>query len=63
MYEKIGLGTSAPLRLVTYANGVPQFDANGGPILNFTGPARTFIDDPSIFSRWRAQLGLRYFFQ
>jgi hypothetical protein len=32
-------------------------------VFNFTGPKRTFIDDPSIFSRWRAQLGLRYFFQ
>jgi len=40
-----------------------NFDANGAPIFNFTGPKRTFIDDPSIFSRWRAQLGLRYFFQ
>ena len=30
--------------------------------LNFTGPAETYIDDPSIFSRWRAQVGLRYFF-
>jgi hypothetical protein len=40
-----------------------DFDADGAPIFNFTGPARTFIDDPSIFSRWRAQLGLRYFFQ
>jgi hypothetical protein len=40
-----------------------DFDADGAPIFNFTGPARTFIDDPSIFSRWRAQLGLRYFVQ
>jgi hypothetical protein len=40
-----------------------NFDADGAPIFNFTGPKRTFIDDPSIFSRWRAQLGLRYFFQ
>jgi len=40
-----------------------DFDANGAPIFNFTGPKRTFIDDPSVFSRWRAQLGLRYFFQ
>jgi hypothetical protein len=42
---------------------VPQFDSNGAPILNFTGPARTFIDDPSVYSRWRMQLGLRYFLQ
>ena len=54
---------TSPLRLVTAAGGVPQFDANGGPVLNFTGPSETFIDDPSLFSRWRAQLGLRYFFE
>ncbi len=54
---------TSPLRLVTDAGGVPQFDANGGPVLNFTGPAETFIDDPGVFSRWRAQVGLRYFFE
>jgi Carboxypeptidase regulatory-like domain/TonB dependent receptor len=54
---------TSPLRLVTDATGVPQFDANGGPVLQFTGPAETYIDDPSVFSRWRAQLGLRYFFE
>jgi len=54
---------TSPLRLVTDANGVPQFAANGAPILNFTGPAQTFIDDPNVYSRWRMQLGLRYFFQ
>ena len=54
---------TSPLRLVTDDSGVPQFDADGGPVLQFTGPAETFIDDPSVFSRWRAQLGLRYFFE
>ena len=54
---------TSPLRLVTDAGGVPQFDVNGAPVLNFTGPSETFIDDPSVFSRWRAQLGLRYFFE
>ena len=39
------------------------FDSSGAPTFNFTGPAATYIDDPSVFSRWRAQLGLRYFFQ
>ena len=38
------------------------FDGAGAPIFNFTGPAVTFIDDPNTLSRWRAQLGLRYFF-
>ncbi len=54
---------TSPLRLGTDDAGVPQFDTNGAPVLQFTGPAETFIDDPSIFSRWRAQLGLRYFFE
>jgi hypothetical protein len=38
------------------------FDGAGAPTFNFTGPAVTYIDDPSLFSRWRAQLGLRYYF-
>jgi hypothetical protein len=38
------------------------FDATGAPTFNFTGPAATYIDDPGLFSRWRAQLGLRYYF-
>jgi hypothetical protein len=38
------------------------FDASGRPTFNFTGPSTTFIDDPSLLSRWRAQLGLRYLF-
>jgi carboxypeptidase family protein/TonB-dependent receptor-like protein len=38
------------------------FDGAGAPTFNFTGPAETFIDDPSLLSRWRAQLGLRYYF-
>ncbi|HLE57378.1 MAG TPA: hypothetical protein VJB15_09865, partial [Rhodothermia bacterium] len=39
-----------------------DFDASGQPTFNFTGPSTTFIDDPGLFSRWRAQLGLRYLF-
>lgn len=39
------------------------FDGTGAPHFNFTGPAKTFIDDPSIGSRWQIQLGLRYLFQ
>jgi hypothetical protein len=37
-----------------------RFNAAGAPVFNFTGPSKTYIDDPSLFSRWRAQLGLRY---
>jgi hypothetical protein len=44
---------TSPLTLV-------RFNAAGAPVFNFTGPDRTFVDDPSLFSRWRAQLGLRY---
>jgi hypothetical protein len=38
------------------------FDGTGAPTFNFTGPSATFIDDPGQLSRWRAQLGLRYYF-
>jgi hypothetical protein len=39
-----------------------RFNAAGAPVFNFTGPSRTYIDDPGLLSRWRAQLGARYFF-
>jgi hypothetical protein len=44
-----------PLRLV-------RVDPDNVPVFNFTGPSSTFINDPSLFSRWRAQVGLRYLF-
>lgn len=44
---------TSPLTLV-------GFDEDGEPMFNFTGPAETFVDDPSEFSRWRMQFGLRY---
>jgi hypothetical protein len=44
---------TSPLKLV-------RFNASGAPVLNFTGPATTFIDDPSLLSRWQMQLGVRY---
>jgi hypothetical protein len=31
-------------------------------VFNFTGPSQTYVDDPGLFSRWRAQIGLRYLF-
>ncbi|MEN8375659.1 MAG: TonB-dependent receptor [Gemmatimonadota bacterium] len=37
-------------------------DADGEPVFNFTGPSETFIDDPSQFSRWQIQVGLKYLF-
>jgi carboxypeptidase family protein len=47
---------TSPLALV-------RFDPDGAPVFNFTGPATTFIDDPDLLSRWRAQIGVKYFFQ
>jgi hypothetical protein len=46
---------TSPLSLV-------RFNAAGAPVFNFTGPTETFVDDPGPFSRWRAQLGIRYLF-
>src|SRR5947207_9105507 len=45
---------TSPLKLVRFDN------VTGAPVFNFTGPATTFIDDPSLLSRWQMQLGLRY---
>ncbi|MEO8193079.1 MAG: carboxypeptidase regulatory-like domain-containing protein [Gemmatimonadales bacterium] len=39
-----------------------RFNAAGAPVFNFTGPTQTYVDDPGLLSRWRAQLGLRYLF-
>jgi len=40
-----------------------QYDASGSPILYFKGNAKTtYIDDPSVYSRWQIQIGLRYLF-
>jgi len=48
------VAATSPLSLV-------RFDASGAPVFYFTGPAETFVDDPSLLSRWRGQVGLRYF--
>ena len=39
-----------------------RFNA-GTPVFKFTGPQSTYIDDPDLLSRWRAQVGVRYYFQ
>jgi hypothetical protein len=39
-----------------------RYNATGAPVFNFTGPSETFVDDPGLFSRWRAQLGVRVLF-
>ena len=46
---------TSPLTLV-------RFNSAGAPVFNFTGPDKTYVDDPSLYSRWRAQLGIRYLF-
>ena len=46
---------TSPLTLVDWDR------ATNEPMFNFTGPDETYIDDPSEFSRWRMQVGLRYF--
>ncbi len=43
---------TSPLKLVGF-NGTT-------PIFNFTGPSKTFVDDPGLLSRWQMQLGFRY---
>ncbi len=43
---------TSPLSLV-------RFNSSGAPVFNFTGPSTTFVDDPGLLSRWRAQLGVR----
>jgi hypothetical protein len=53
---------TSPLRLAIDSTGAPRFDASGAPIFNFTGPSSTYVDDPGLLSRWRAQIGLRYLF-
>ena len=51
--------TAAKTPLVFTGN----FDAAGNPMLQFPGTTtKTFLDDASIVSRWRAQLGVKYFF-
>ena len=49
----------SPLRMVT----APDPGSATAPTFNFTGPSETFVDDPGTFSRWQAQIGLRYYFE
>ncbi|MBU2445235.1 MAG: carboxypeptidase regulatory-like domain-containing protein [Bacteroidetes bacterium] len=40
-----------------------KFNSSGEPVFNFnTAVKSTYIDDPSIKSRWQLQVGLRYIF-
>ena len=57
------VASAAATSPLTLRPGPGAFNAAGEPVFIFTGPSETFIDDPGLFSRWRAQVGLRYFFQ
>ncbi|HEX9970571.1 MAG TPA: hypothetical protein VGD14_00735, partial [bacterium] len=47
---------TSPLELV-------RFNESGAPVFYFKGIAKeTYVDDPGLYSRWRIQTGIRYFF-
>jgi len=46
---------TTPLALAGYSQ-------SGAPLFSFSAPTPTLQNDPDISSRWRIQLGLRYFF-
>ena len=50
---------TTPLRMVT----APDLGTDSEPEFVFTGPERTFEPNPDVLSRWRAQIGVRYFFE
>ena len=53
--EVVNTAARTPLELV-------GFNDAGEPLYKFAGVTKTFIEDPSELSRWRAQLGFRYLF-
>ena len=57
-----GIRKVADVRATSPLQVVGQ-DADRNPILNFdTSLKETFVDDPSLFSRYQIQVGLRYIF-
>ncbi len=47
---------TSPLELV-------RFNNDGAPVFNYKGTTKqTYVDDPGLYSRWRIQTGIRYFF-
>ncbi|HJS46805.1 MAG TPA: carboxypeptidase regulatory-like domain-containing protein [Gemmatimonadales bacterium] len=50
---------TSPLQMVT----APDPGTAAAPEFVFTGPDRTFEPSPDILSRWRAQIGVRYYFE
>ncbi len=55
------VANSAALNPLACTSFPCTIDANGRPELSFNGATETFIDDLSEFSRWRIQVGARYF--
>ncbi len=58
---------TSPLTLVGFdGDGQPTFNFRGGPnqfgSIFVPGPLKTFVDSPSLLSRWQLQLGVRYIF-
>ena len=46
---------------LSFADPAVPFDSEGDPVFNFSGATETYVPDPGIYSRWRIQVGLRYF--
>jgi hypothetical protein len=55
------VASQAALNPLTCTTSPCTIDDSGRPELSFNGVQRTFTDDLSEFSRWRIQLGIRYF--
>ncbi len=53
---------TSPLSTVLDENGLVQYNSENQPLVSFNGVQETFVDDPSLFSRWQMQIGLRYMF-
>ncbi len=53
--RKVALpSATSPLRVTQIVGNTPHF--------NFTGPSQTYVPDPSLFSRWQMQFGIKYLF-
>jgi hypothetical protein len=48
--------------LATNPLSLVRFDPDETPVYEFSGVSETFVNDPSILSRWQIQLGVRYLF-
>jgi len=54
---------TSPLELVRFDDDPNNSIPDGAPVFNYKGGAQeTYINDPSVLSRWQMQVGLRYIF-